>query len=148
MAFDLALSERLGGAKLELSLQDRSGKIANFHAVYRDIVEAMQEAALECARDTQALAYELCPVDTGFMRDHIEVVTSENNQTWEIGWRAEDFFEEGLPFYPMFVVLGTRYLPPRDPLTPAHERMKPRYEQRMRELVRRSLERRAAGRGR
>lgn len=132
----------LSGHKLELSLVDRSGKIQNFNAIYPDIVRAMQDAALQCALETQTIAYALCPVDTGFMRDHIVVVTSANNQIFEIGWRAADFFEAGFDFYPMYVVLGTRHMPPRDPLTPAHEQVKPRYEQRTRELVQQALERR------
>jgi hypothetical protein len=142
MAFDVALSNRLGGNKFELSLRDRSGKIQNFHAAETDIVDAMKEAMLLNALETQTIAFELCAVDTGFMRDHIDVVTSEQNLVYEIGWRAEDFFNAGFEFYPMFVVLGTRFLPPRDPLTPAHEMTKPKYVERMRELVGIALERR------
>lgn len=142
MAFSRRLSNALSGGKLELSLQDRSGRVQNFYQVERDLVEAMQEAMLEAAYETQAAAFELCPVDTGFMRDHIRVETDESLQSFEIGWRADDFFEEGLAFYPMFVVLGTRFVPPRDPLTPAYERTKPRFAEKVREAIQEALRRR------
>jgi hypothetical protein len=142
MAFSRALSRQLSGGRFELSLQDRSGRIQNFYAIERDIVAALQEALLDCALETQAIAFELCAVDTGFMREHIEVYVSEGMQTFEIGWRADEFFEAGFDFYPMFVVLGTRFMPPRDPLTPAYERTKPRYAERSRELVQEALRRR------
>jgi hypothetical protein len=145
MAYDPRLAAALSGSKMELSLVDRSGKVQNFYAMYEDLVERMQDAMLESALETQARAYELCPVDTGFMRDHIDVYTSESMQEFEIGWKAGDFFEAGLPFYPMYVVLGTRYLSPRDPLTPAYAATKPVYEQRVAEAVREALQRRRMG---
>jgi tricorn protease-like protein len=142
MAFDSALNQALSGNRLELSLQDRSGKVANFHAIYDDIVAGIKEAMLDCAEETRDLAYAFCPVQYGFMREHIRVVTSQNNQVFEIGWRAEDFYAAGFDFYPMFVVLGTRHMAPRDPLTPAHEITKPRYAERSAQLVQMALERR------
>lgn len=142
--YDAALAIALSGAKLELSIVDRAGKVANFFADSSDIVTAIQDAMLETALETQAIAFELCPVDTGFMRDHITVVTSPNNQVFEIGWQASDFFDAGLAFYPMFVVLGTRFMAARDPLTPAYAQTKPRYEQAVADAMRRAIERRAA----
>jgi hypothetical protein len=127
---------------MELSLIDKSGKVQNFYAVYEDIVVEMQQAMLECALETQTIAYELCAVDTGFMRDHLDVETDNAMQVFEIGWRAEDFFAAGLQFYPMFVVLGTRLMPARDPLTPAYAQTKPLYESRNADAIRRALERR------
>jgi hypothetical protein len=142
MAFNRALSNQLGGLRMELSLVDRSGKVQNFYSVYDDIVEEMQNAMLDCALLTQSIAFELCPVDTGFMRDHIEVITDDSMQVFEIGWRAEPFFAAGLQFYPMFVVLGTRFMPARDPLTPAYAQTKPEYEVRNAAAINRALERR------
>lgn len=142
MAFDKQLSQSLGGWKFELSLQNRSGQVQNFYAEDQVAVEAMQDAMLECAYETQAIAYYLCAFKTGFMRDNLEVYVSENLRRFEIGWRAEPFFQAGFPFYPMFVVLGTRHQAPNDPLTPAHAQTKPIYEQRVADAIRGALERR------
>lgn len=143
MAYDEGLALTLAGNKLELSLTDRSGRVQNLYAFATDLVEEMKEAMLEAALETQALAFEFCPVDTGFMRDHIDVIVSENHQTFEIGWKAEDFFEAGLAFYPMYVVLGTRFLAPRDPLTPAYMASKPLYEERVSAAIQKAIARRA-----
>jgi hypothetical protein len=142
MAFDKQLSQSLGGWKFELSLQDKSGQIANFYAAETDVVEAIQDAGLECAYETQAIAYELCAFKTGFMRDHLDVYVSENMRRFEIGWKAADFFDAGFPFYPAFVVLGTRFQAPRDPLTPAYAETKPLYESRVAAAIQVALERR------
>jgi len=143
MAFDSALSNALGGSKLELSITDRSGRVQNFYKFADDLVDEMKNAMLEAALETQALAFEFCPVDTGFMRDHIDVIVSDNLQTFEIGWKAEDFFGAGLVFYPMFVVLGTRHTAPRDPLTPAYLQSKPIYEDRVRAAIQQAIARKA-----
>lgn len=147
MAFNSALASRLRGNKLELSIEDRSGRVTNFYAVEQDLVDAAKEAFRRVGARTKGLAYEYCPKDTYFMANHIELVESEESQVFEVGWWASDFYEAGLPFYPEFVVLGTRYVPPNDPLTPAYEATKPEYELEMRELWRASLERRAVRSG-
>lgn len=143
--FDRALSDALSGVKMELSLSDRSGKVANFYAFSDECVAAIRNAAMECALETQTIAFDLCPVDTGFMREHIDVIMSDGDRTFEIGWQAQDFFDAGLEFYPMFVVLGTRYMAPRDPLTPAYAMTKGLYEERITAAIRAALEARRNG---
>lgn len=143
MAYDALLSARLHGHRFELSLEDRTGRIANLHRVGADLVEAFKRAGRETALETRDIARELTPVDKGFMRDNLELYVSPDGQVFEVGWRAEPFFAEGLAFYPQFVVLGTRYQAPNDPLTPAHERTKPRYEQRIRANIAEAMRRRA-----
>lgn len=142
MAFNEQLSANLSGWKFELSLQDKSGQVQNFYANDQVVVEAIQEAAYECAYETRAVAYYLCAFKTGFMRDNLDVYVSDGRRRFEIGWRADPFFQAGFPFYPMFVVLGTRFQEPRDPLTPAYAQTKPIYEQRVAAAIREALARR------
>lgn len=142
MAFDVTLSAALSGAKMELSIRDQTGRVANFWAFDDEIIKDIQAAGERAALRTQTIAFELCAVDTGFMREHIDVMTSPDLQTWEVGWRAADFFAAGLAFYPMYVVLGTRYMPPRDPLTPAYQQSKPIYLEEITAAIQAGVQRR------
>jgi hypothetical protein len=145
MAYNAALAARLPGRRFEVSLTDRSGRVQNLYAVGEDITRAMQQAMQVMGAETYEIAYALTPKDTWFMADHLRLDFSPNYQVFELGWSADDFFDADLPFYPPYVVFGTRFMAGQDPLTPAHEMTKPEYEATMRELVNAAMLRRRVG---
>lgn len=73
----------------------------------------------------------LCPVDTGFMVEHLRVKLTREGYNYVIGWYREDFTGQGLDFYAVYVVLGTRYQAANDPISPA---LRSEHAQLMREL--------------
>lgn len=67
----------------------------------------------------------LTPVRTGRMREHLRQTPTEGGLGYVVGWVKEDFTAVAQPFYPALVVLGTRHMAGRDPITPALEAERP-----------------------
>ncbi len=69
----------------------------------------------------------LTAFDTGYMLSKLRLEPTRGGYNYAVGWRDEDFTGQSNPatgqpidvFYPVFVVLGTRFMAGRDPLTPA-----------------------------
>lgn len=133
----------MDGVKLELSVRNESGLVANFFALDAEIQVAMRFAAASAADLVQQVVQATCAVDTGFMRDHVRIWRSPTGLAWEVGWDAGDFFEAGLAFYPFFVEYGTRFMAAQPSLEPAYNYVVPIYLAEVEALVRLAIERRS-----
>jgi hypothetical protein len=95
-----------------------AGGLVRFGQRYRrEAAEAMQ-ASQERVRDHAAT---LTPVRTGRMRELLRGQPTDGGLGYVVGWVAEDFRAVAQPFYPLHVVMGTRFMAGRDPITPALE---------------------------
>lgn len=81
--------------------------------------------AARAMRESQGRVFEhaasLTPVRTGRMKSLLREQPSDGGLGYTVGWTADDFREHAQPPYFVFVVLGTRFQPANDPLTPALE---------------------------
>ena len=103
---------------------DQRAIAARFSSCYALGVKYCREVVRDSGIDAYSRVYQDCPVDSGFMRDHIALVFTRDGLAWQLGWDETDFFEEGLPFYPIFVIFGTRFMAARDVLFPNVEQSK------------------------
>jgi len=117
-----------------------TGLVANLRAFDRIAVAEIGDAMERGAKDTRDLARQLCAVDTGFMREHLDYELTPERRAYTVGWKPEDFAEAGLPFYPPFVELGTSNSPAQPSLFPAHETMQPHVQSDIGAALRRSIE--------
>lgn len=85
------------------------------------IAEIVEAAARQC----EAWAKALAPVDTGFLRNSIQV-GSESYLVWFVKVGAE---------YAIFVEFGTVTMPAHPYFVPAIEQVRPRYIGQMQEVV-------------
>lgn len=97
---------------------DQRALAVRFNACYELGVRYCRQVVRDAGVDCYIRVHRDCPVDTGFMRDHIALVFTRDGLAWQIGWDETEFFEEGLPFYPIFVIFGTRFMAARDVLFP------------------------------
>ena len=99
--------------------------------------ERARKLVSDYAEYVRDLTFQLSPVDTGFMREHVKGESSESGQvfSFETGWHAEDFRTEGLPFYPPFQEFGTVNMSPQPSLTPAWLELRPSFIQDARDIV-------------
>lgn len=105
--------------RFELSVRGVEGLVANFHKADEVLQRDMSKAIERGAKRIYQAAYENTPKDTHFMANHLRIELTQF--TWEIGWLATDFFDEGLAFYPVFVEEGTRFMEGRFPLSRAYD---------------------------
>ena len=99
-----------------------AGGLVRFGQRYRrEAARAMQ--ASQGRVHTHAAA--LTPVRTGRMKSLLREQPAEGGMGYVVGWTAEDFREHAQPPYFVYVVLGTRFQPANDPLTPALEAERP-----------------------
>lgn len=77
----------------------------------------------------RGLTFQLSPVDTGFMREHVGAETSEGDGVFgfEAGWRAEEFRNEGFAPYYLFQEFGTVFMAPQPSLGPAWNELRPHF---------------------
>ncbi len=113
-------------------------KDKNVRAALRDVVARAGERVYQSA-------YNLTPVDTGFMRDALRLSYHREGYSYHLGWYAEDFVgttrERGgttqpRPFYVPPVVFGTSHVAGRDPLTPSMEDDRAQFHQESAEAMR------------
>lgn len=124
-----------------LEVRGITGLIANVRAFDRVAGREIRSAVKQGAKDTADLTRQLCPVDTGFMREHVRDDLSPDGLTYTVGWKAEEFAAAGLPFYPPYVQHGTSVSPAQPSLFPAFEAMRPHVEQDVGDALRRSIAR-------
>ena len=134
-------SGRGSGVKYELSVRNAAGTVANIYAADRYLKGQVRKAVAESADATQALTFFLCPVDTGFMREHIRKYITPAGLAYEVGWDASEFFEAGLAPYFFWVEFGTVKMSAQPSLTPAYAHERPIFERRVREAVQRAIAR-------
>lgn len=97
--------------------------VANFYSMDTECQRVLEEANARGAERVFELAKVYCPVDTGFMRDHLRI--DGTKFTWSVGWDADDFFGNGFDFYAEYVEYGTIKMAARLPLTHAYEDVYP-----------------------
>lgn len=114
--------------RMQLSIRNVSAVIANIKASDVRIQRTVRKHVKRVGEDVFAVAYSLCPVDTGFMQDHLTLQFTPKGLGFEVGWIEDDFRLAGLPFYPPFVVFGTVNQAPQDPLTPAYNQHVPPFQ--------------------
>lgn len=124
-----------------LTVRGVTGLIANVRAFDALAGREIRAAMRRGAKDTKDLTQQLCPVDKGFMRDHVKAEMSPDDLAYTVGWKPEDFAAAGLPFYPPFVELGTSQSEAQPSLFPAHEEMTPHVQQDVGDALRRSTAR-------
>ncbi len=125
--------------RMTLGVRNLSAVIANLQALNKSLQTEIRAAVKQGGEGMHATAYTLCPVDTGFMRDHLALEFTPKGYGFEIGWKQDDFLGAGLDFYPPFVVFGTVSQAPQDPLTPAYNDGSERLIASVREAMRRAV---------
>lgn len=125
------------------SLLQRSaqGLAANFYAADALAQRQFRAATRRHAERVVRVARVYCAVHTGFMRDHLGYWLTPSELVADIGWRGEDFFGDGLPFYPPYVEFGTSRAPAQPALLPAFHAMEPQYLEELGEIGARALAR-------
>lgn len=131
------------GIALDLSFKNALGLVANLYAFDQDCQDAMRAAVQEAAEFCHEYAYEICPKDTHFMAEHIQVLMSPGGLVFEVGWLASDFESEGLAFYPLYVEFGTRFMDAQPTLYPAYQETVPILEASVSHEIQLALARRA-----
>jgi hypothetical protein len=123
-------------SRLTLATRNREAIAARFAAVVPAAQRRVAVLVRETAEYEYALVYHACPVDTGYMRAHITVFMDADDLAYTLGWVDTDFgVVAGLPFYPPYVIFGTRYQAGRDFLFPNHELAKARFRGRLRKAM-------------
>lgn len=127
---------------LSLAVQDLTGVIRNIFAADPIAVTAMKGTTRKSGKRAYRIAQQLCPVDEGFMKDNMELVFTDEDLFWELGWEERVFTEAGLPFYPPYQEYGTDRNQAQPSITPAHFEESPRFQKEIGDDVRAALERR------
>lgn len=126
--------------RMTLSARNTQATIANFRAFDEGLQAEVRGIVTETGEFTKELAQFFAPVDTGFLRDHLDTLYGELGYSFETGWREEDFGAAGLPFYPIFTEFGTQYMPAQPCLFPAYAEAKPRFIRDITDAIRRSAQ--------
>lgn len=124
-----------------LGVRGTRGLAANFYAADRDILQAMRDLTKRGAQLIVDVTRQLAPVRTGFMRDHVAYELLPSGLGYEAGWRESDFTAAGLPFYPLFQELGTRFMAANPSLGPAAQYVAPILLHEGRDILRAAIER-------
>jgi hypothetical protein len=95
--------------------------VRNIEAVkanLRQYGEQAKENARSAAQASADRLYEasqaLCPVDSGFMKEHERKEMTPAGYGYRVGFQESDFTGAGREFYPLFVIFGTRFMAGRD----------------------------------
>jgi HK97 gp10 family phage protein len=111
----------VASVRLSLSFKNAAAVAANFKHYDEGSHKVIRELVREAGQYCHDLTVFLCPVDTGFMRDHVRVLYGKEGYSFEVGWLEEDFLAAGLAFYPIFVEFGTRFMAAQPSLVPAYQ---------------------------
>lgn len=150
------------GIRLELSVRDAAGVIANLRRMDAVYVAEVRELTIEYGETTREIAALLAPRRTGFMASQIETVYTPEGFGFETGYDEQRFLANlsarSAPLgrntrrslrratrapYPYFYVqeLGSRLTPPTPHLGPAFEEQAPRYHRDLGQSLRRATRR-------
>lgn len=108
---------------VSIEVRGQSGLAANFRALDAAVKPAVQHAMQRQGGLQKERTEAECPKRTGFMASRTRLDFSPEGLTYTVGYKAEDFEAEGLPFYPPFVILGTSRMAANDFLFRVHEMM-------------------------
>lgn len=128
--------------QLELSVYENRALIANLYSFDIKLQDEIRESTIEHGELCKGLTILFCPVDTGWMEDHVRTDYSPDFLTFETGWSYDDFVGHGNgAFYPFFQEFGTVNHKAQPSLTPAYAIVKPAYQQDVRNIIRRAVQR-------
>lgn len=105
---------------MTLSTRNLSGIAARFRAGHAAAQRNVRRVVKKTGEAAFSQAYADAPKDTTFMANHLRLAFVRDGLAYELGFRESDFEAAGLPFYPVYVIFGTRHMPARDFLFPAN----------------------------
>lgn len=142
----------MAGSRLTLGTRNLQAVKANLRQYSVQAKQRARQVVEDSGQRQYERTYELCPVLTGHMRDHIQLLYTTEGLGYQIGWEESDFVgnnniytnERIRSFYPLYQEFGTRNHPPQPCLFPARDEEAPVFK---RNLAR-ALSPRANGRSR
>lgn len=109
-----------------------AGEIAAAVAENREeMVKASRLLVADYGAYMHDLTFQLSPYDalelndTFHMRENIRIETDDDGLGVDVGWRHEDFTNEGFAPYYLFQEFGTLYMPAQPSLGPAASELEP-----------------------
>ncbi len=113
--------------RVTMLVRNTDGLKAKIRARTREQKQRVREVAEREGDETYAIAFSLANRDTGYMADQLRLEFTRGGFNWAVGFRSEDFIGQVNPvtqqeitaFYPVFVILGTRFYAGNDFLTAA-----------------------------
>lgn len=107
--------------RLTLSTGNLSGIAARFQAGEKAVTRNVRRVVRKTGEAAYSTAYADAPKDTTFMANALRLDFTKDGLAYELGFKESDFERAGLPFYPVYVIFGTRFMPARDFLFPANK---------------------------
>jgi hypothetical protein len=117
--FQLANIDRIG--------QEVTARAEKYQTAAKALIEEYADATVDLTR-------QLVPVETGFMRDHVDKVISEDGLGFTVGWFESDFEAIGKPNYAIVIEFGAVSKPAQPSLGPAWNDLEPSFLKDVREL--------------
>ncbi len=130
--------------RMTLSTRNVKGVVANLFARDAQAQKDIRRETTKSGRRVFEVAVALCPFDTGFEQEHLQLTYTEQGFGFEVGWDEADFIAAGLPFYPLYTEFGTTKMAAQPCLFPAHALERPRYQRNISRAVQRAMTRRMA----
>jgi hypothetical protein len=121
-------------SKLTLGTRNLKGVQANLRQYGERAQARARKVVTDVGQRQYERTYELCPVATGHMRDHIQLLYTKDNLSYQIGWNEEDFVGQTnihdpniiiRTFYPLYQEFGTRFHAAHPCLFPARDEFAP-----------------------
>lgn len=123
-------------SKVTLGTRNLQSLKANLRQYSAKARERAKQVVTTSGQRQYERTYELCPFDTGHMRDSIGLFYTPGGLSYQIGWEETDFvgannIHTGEPirsFYPLYQEFGTTRHPPHPCLFPARDEELPRFK--------------------
>jgi hypothetical protein len=126
--------------QLELSVEGLAGLGANLFAFDVELQAKIITETHESGEFCKELTQFFCPVETGWMQEHVQSLYPGLGMTFETGWSYLDFIERGSGrFYPYDQEFGNSVTSPQPSLTPAYAVVAPMYKKNVGNLIRESI---------
>lgn len=130
------------GHQLTLSTKSVRAVVANFYAADRRIQAAARRVVKRNGEELDRKVYEATPVRTGYMQAMLQLRFTPKGLGYEVGWDSENFEGAGLPFYPVYVLFGTRFQPANDFFFPLRDEQDRIFKRELRDELRGAIRRR------
>lgn len=105
---------------MTLSTRALSGLAGRFQAAEKRVQRAVRKVVKDTGEAAYSIAYADAPKKTHFMVNNLRLGFLQDGLVYELGFRERDFERASLPFYPIYVIFGTRFQAPNDFLFPAN----------------------------
>ena len=129
-----------------LTVEGREGIVANLYAFNERAGRVIRAVNRRAARQTESLARQLAPEDTGRLKRSLTHALSPDELAFEVFPDPEVFAAEGQPYYPVYVEFGTSVSPAQPFLFPAFEAIRPHYRKDISAALRRAIRERGPAR--